>query len=80
LYVNGTTVATSIGITIKPSNLGNTTQKYIGRTQYSADPYFDRKIDNFGIYGRALSSTEVSSLTNRAMNNAKFISDIESVD
>jgi hypothetical protein len=80
LYVNGTAVATNTGITIKPTNLGSTTLNYIGRSQFLSDPYFNGLIDDFRIYGRALSSTEVSSLTNGAMKSAKFISDVESVD
>jgi len=80
LYINGTAVGTNNNITIKPTNLGNTTQNYIGRSQFSGDPYFNGLIDDFRIYGRALSSTEVSSLTNGAMKSAKFIPAVESVD
>jgi len=80
LYVNGTVVATNTGITIRPSDLGSTTLNYIGRSQFSSDPYFNGLIDDFRIYRRALSSAEVSSLTNGAMKSAKFISDVESVD
>ncbi|WEA00040.1 cellulose binding domain-containing protein [Mucilaginibacter sp. SJ] len=59
LYVNGTSVASSTNITIKPSALGSTTQNYLGKSQF-ADPMFKGSIDNFKIYGRALSSTEIA--------------------
>jgi autotransporter-associated beta strand protein len=59
LYINGTSVASSANITIKPSALGNTTQNYLGKSQF-ADPMFKGSIDNFKIYGRALSSTEIA--------------------
>ncbi|SEO74427.1 autotransporter-associated beta strand repeat-containing protein [Mucilaginibacter gossypiicola] len=59
LYINGTSVASSTNITIKPSALGSTTQNYLGKSQF-ADPMFKGSIDNFKIYGRALSSTEIA--------------------
>ncbi|SDH88415.1 cellulose binding domain-containing protein [Mucilaginibacter gossypii] len=59
LYVNGTSVTSSTNITIKPSALGSTTQNYLGKSQF-ADPMFKGSIDNFKIYGRALSSTEIA--------------------
>src|SRR5262249_17306873 len=37
LYVNGTAVGTNSNITVHPSQLGNTTQNWIGRSQYG-DP------------------------------------------
>lgn len=59
LYINGTSVATSTNITIKPSAMGNTTQNYLGKSQFN-DPMFKGSIDNFKIYGRALSSAEIA--------------------
>jgi hypothetical protein len=48
-------------MTLSPANLGNTTQYYIGRSQY-ADPYLDGQLDQFRIYNRALSAAEVLAL------------------
>ncbi|MBV9383511.1 MAG: RICIN domain-containing protein, partial [Streptosporangiaceae bacterium] len=62
LYVNGTPVATNPDITIHPSDLGATTQDWIGRSEYGGDPYLDAKIDDFNIYSRALSAAEVATL------------------
>ncbi|MEZ4959932.1 MAG: DNRLRE domain-containing protein, partial [Saprospiraceae bacterium] len=62
IYVNG--VAASTGtISIDPSSI-TPTLNYIGRSQWSADPYFDGKIDDFRIYGSALSASQISSLAN----------------
>ena len=61
LYVNGTAVATNPNMTLHPSSLGNTTQNWIGRSQYD-DPYLNATVDDFQIYGRALSGTEVAAL------------------
>lgn len=59
LYVNGA-VAGSGTITINPSALGVTTQNYLGRSQFSADPYLNAALDDFRIYSRALSASEIS--------------------
>ncbi len=62
LYVNGTAVGTNSNMTLSPSSLGNTTQNWLGRSQYSADAYLDGQLDDFRIYNRALSAAEISSL------------------
>ncbi|MFF3332751.1 LamG-like jellyroll fold domain-containing protein [Streptomyces sp. NPDC002888] len=58
LYVDGVQVGSNTGMTFKPSTLGVTTQDWIGRSQYN-DPYLDGKIDDFRIYNRALTASEV---------------------
>ncbi|WPV00721.1 LamG-like jellyroll fold domain-containing protein [Mucilaginibacter sp. cycad4] len=60
IYINGTSVASSTNITIKPSALGNTTLNYLGKSQFP-DPIFNGSIDNFKIYSRALNSSEIAS-------------------
>ena len=64
LYVNGQVVGTNASLTLHPSNLGNTTQDWIGRSQYSGDPYLAAAVDDFNVYGRALTASEVSALAN----------------
>lgn len=62
MYINGQAVATG-QITTKPSELGDTTNRnYLGKSQYSSDPAFDGAIDDFAIYGKALTSQEISTL------------------
>ena len=61
LYVDGSEVARS-SITLRPSSLGGTSQTFIGRSQYSADPYLNGQVDELRIYARALNATEVRSL------------------
>jgi alpha-L-arabinofuranosidase len=70
LYVNGVAVATSTAMTLSPSSLGPTTQSYIGKSQYGADPSLDGVVDEFQIYSRALTATEVQSLTTSAGGTA----------
>jgi GH43 family beta-xylosidase len=62
LYVDGVQVGTNASMTLKPSSLGSTTQNWIGRSMFSADPYLDGQIDSFRIYNRALSAAEISGL------------------
>jgi hypothetical protein len=61
LYVDGVEVARNSGMTLSPSSLGNTTQNYIGRSQFS-DPYLNGAIDDFRMYSRGLSANEVQAL------------------
>jgi gliding motility-associated-like protein len=60
MYINGTAVASTTCITIKPSALGATSLNYLGKSQFSADPMFKGSIDEFKIYSRALSASEIA--------------------
>jgi hypothetical protein len=62
LYVNGQVIGTNTNLTLHPSNLGNTTQDWIGRSQYSGDPYLAAAVDDFNVYSRALDRSEVTAL------------------
>lgn len=62
LYVNGAQVGANAAMTLRPADLGNTPNNWIGRSQHDWDPYFDGNIDEFRIYTRALSPTEIQSL------------------
>jgi hypothetical protein len=61
LYVDGVPVGTNSGITLAPSDLGSTTQNWIGRSQYPADPYLNGLVDDLRIYRGALSASDVAS-------------------
>ncbi|MGC1376374.1 MAG: LamG-like jellyroll fold domain-containing protein, partial [Anaerolineales bacterium] len=62
LYVNGASVATNTSMTLSPASLGATVNNWIGRSQFSGDPYLNGAIDEFRIYNRALSAAEISTL------------------
>ncbi|HEY1201618.1 MAG TPA: LamG-like jellyroll fold domain-containing protein, partial [Niastella sp.] len=62
LYIDGVSVGTNTGMSNKPSALGATSLNYIGKSQFSADPYLNAIVDEFRIYNRALSATEVKSV------------------
>jgi hypothetical protein len=62
LYVNGAAVGTNNAMTLSPYSLGSTTQNYIGKSQFSADPYLNGIVDDFRIYGTALTAAEITEL------------------
>jgi hypothetical protein len=62
LYVDGVQVGQNTNMTLSPSSLGNTTQNWIGRSQYTGDAFLDGQVDDFRIYNRALSTAEVLGL------------------
>ncbi len=45
--------------TILPKDIGNTTQNWLGRSQYTADAYLLGSLDDFRIYNRVLSQAEL---------------------
>ncbi len=61
LYLDGEQVGQA-ATTLLPKDLGNTTQNWLGRSQYTADAYFYGMLDEFRIYNRALSAGEVKYL------------------
>jgi len=64
LYVDGVQVGQNTGMSLSPASLGNTTNNWIGRSQYSGDAYLDGQVDDFRLYNRALSAAEVQALFN----------------
>ena len=58
LYINGTPVAQGPTGTV-PSDLGDTVQNYLARSQWAADGLYQGSIDELIIYTRALSESEV---------------------
>ncbi|MFT4071029.1 MAG: LamG domain-containing protein [Dysgonamonadaceae bacterium] len=64
LYVNGEQVGTNPAMTIAPSLLPSTTLNYIAKSQYS-DPALDGTIDEFRIYNRTLSGSDIMSLAGK---------------
>jgi arabinoxylan arabinofuranohydrolase len=62
LYINGQEVGRNSGISLNPSDLGNTVNNYIGKSQWSADPYANGTIDKFVVYNRAISASELATL------------------
>jgi hypothetical protein len=64
LYINGQEVDRNTAMTLKPLDLGETLNNYLGRSQWSHDPYLDGSIKEFKIYNRAITAAEVTALYN----------------
>ncbi|XVQ88495.1 beta-L-arabinofuranosidase domain-containing protein [Microbispora siamensis] len=62
LYVDGAQVARATGMTLRPADLGSTTGNWIGRSQYTGDPYLRGAVDSLRIYSRALTAAEIADL------------------
>ena len=65
LYLDGKIVAQNTAARYTPSDLGATTQNWIGRSRWADDPYFSGSIDEFRIYNRVLSDAELFYLMGR---------------
>jgi hypothetical protein len=65
LFVNGVQVSSSSAISIRPSEI-RPVLNYLGRSQFAADPYFNGRIDDFQVIGRALAAVEVEALRTQA--------------
>jgi hypothetical protein len=62
LYLDGVAVATNKAMTLHMSDVGTTTLNWLGRSPFTADPLFNGALDDFRIYKRALSATDMSAL------------------
>ncbi|HWK93105.1 MAG TPA: LamG-like jellyroll fold domain-containing protein [Luteimicrobium sp.] len=62
LYVNGKVVGTNAAMTNHPAAFGQSTRNYIGKSQYSSDAPLNATVDDFNVYSRALSASEVAAL------------------
>jgi hypothetical protein len=62
LYVNGQPVGSNNNMTLTPASLGATNNNWIGRSQFSADPFLAATVDDFQIYDHALSASDIATL------------------
>jgi hypothetical protein len=66
LYIDGVSVGTNSAMTFHVSDLGATTNNWIGRSHYSdttgSNPCFNGLIDDFRVYKRALTAAEIAAL------------------
>lgn len=62
LYLGGTPVAENGEATLTPDCLGETSNNWLGRSQYSWDGYYAGSLDDFRIYDRALAQDEIQAI------------------
>jgi hypothetical protein len=63
VYLDGVAVGTNTAMTLHPGDLGETANNYLGRSQFTADPYFSGLVDDYRVYRRALTASEIASLS-----------------
>jgi hypothetical protein len=62
LYVNGVEVGRNEAMALAPFQLGSTTQNWLGRSQYAADPYFSGRLQDMRLYQGALTADQIAAL------------------
>lgn len=67
LYVNGVAVGSNPGMTFPPAQIGATTRNWIGRSQFSSDPYLAGKVDDFRVYRGAMPADQIATLATAAL-------------
>ncbi|MEO7099565.1 MAG: LamG-like jellyroll fold domain-containing protein [Luteolibacter sp.] len=70
LYINGVEAGRNLGCFLQPFQLGETPQNWIGRSQFSNDPYLNGKVDDFRIYNYALGGDQLYALWGQSSNHA----------
>lgn len=62
LYVDGAAVATNGSLALRPMNVAPADNVWLGRSQMTSTPILDGDIDDFRIYDRALTATEIAAV------------------
>jgi hypothetical protein len=62
LYIDGVLVAGNAAMTLHAADLGATANNFLGKSQFSVDPFFSGLIDDFRVYRRALSRQQIAAL------------------
>ncbi|MES2438018.1 MAG: LamG-like jellyroll fold domain-containing protein [Verrucomicrobiota bacterium] len=70
LYINGIEAGRNLDCFLQPLQLAEGSQNWIGRSQYSTDPYLNGKVDDFRIYHYALAGHQVYALGSQGSNQA----------
>ncbi|MEV0403166.1 glycoside hydrolase family 2 TIM barrel-domain containing protein [Actinoallomurus sp. NPDC050550] len=65
LYVDGVQVDANPAMDLVPMYLGDIPRNYVGRSQFSGDPFLPGAVDELRIFGRALSDSQVRALYER---------------
>jgi hypothetical protein len=58
MFLDGQSVATG-ATTVLPKDLGQTTNNWIGRSQYAADAYFRGAVDDFRVYDYVMNAEQI---------------------
>jgi hypothetical protein len=64
LYIDGAVAGTNAALTLRPADLGATTNDWLGRSQFTADPAFNGQIDDLRVYASALTAGQITAIYN----------------
>ncbi|MBB3293394.1 hypothetical protein FHT39_002033 [Mitsuaria sp. BK045] len=62
IYVDGVPAGSHDGIWMAPNQFGQTTQTWLGRSQYGGDPFFKGRMQDLRIYSGALAPAAIAEL------------------
>ena len=62
LYMDGQVAGRNDSIALAPFQLGTTTQNWLGRSQYAADPYFNGRMQDLRIVDGALGAVDIAAM------------------
>ena len=62
LFIDNVLVGTNSAMTLHTSDLGATSDNWLGRSQYPGDSLFNGYLDDFRVYKRALTASEIATL------------------
>ena len=66
MYIDGFLVTSTSGFTYKFSDLGTMQNYYLGKSQFSADPYYKGMIDDFSVYNCAIDEDTIHTIAAEA--------------
>jgi hypothetical protein len=67
LYIDGNVAAQNTSARYFPTDLGTTTQDWLARSEYAADPYFNGSLDDFRIYDEVLTQEGIQAVMSGAL-------------
>lgn len=82
LYLNGEEIGEASDFQFIPMLISNMTSNLLGKSNYTADSYYQGGMDDFRIYNRALSEAEITMLSNgeEPVREIQTVSDPEDVE
>ncbi|MDN3667549.1 glycosyl hydrolase [Algibacter miyuki] len=72
-FINGELVFTDNNCNLTPSDVGETHQNYLGKSQQSQDKYTNQSYDDFRIYNYALDASDITYLSNNITLTAESL-------
>ncbi|MEL6721255.1 MAG: LamG-like jellyroll fold domain-containing protein, partial [Bacteroidota bacterium] len=72
MYIDGEEVGRNSEMTLTPADLGETTQNFLGRSQFTFDPYLKRNLDETRIWSTTRTPSQIASFKDKALDGDDF--------